>query len=292
MFLPLAQEFGFYGQLASEEVGAVMSNPPETWKAGADELKAMEETSGVKRALYLNRLGLLQEGAKEWNIAMRGLDDKQLLTAAEVANRASWYDRAIYAAERTRTQHDFNLRFPTPYRPEISASAKQHQLDEAWVYGIVRQESRFYSEAKSRVGAMGLMQLMPATARWVARQLGVRNFHFSDATTIDTNTSFGAYYLRHVLDDLGHPVLATAGYNAGPSRAKRWRDAKPLEGAIYIESIPLGETRDYVKKVMANATTYASILGLKWQSLKDRIGLIPARSGATDEEPDAETANP
>ncbi len=292
LFLPIAQEFGFYGQLASEEVGAVISNPPEIWKPSADELKAIEENVGVKRALYLNRLGLWQEGAKEWNVAMRGMDDKQLLTAAEVANRAHWYDRAIYSAERTQTLHDFNLRFLAPFRNELSAGAKQYRLDEAWVYGIVRQESRFYSEAKSRVGAMGLMQIMPATARWIAQRLGISNFRASDATTVDTNTAFGTYYMRHVLDDLGHPVLATAGYNAGPSRAKRWRDAKPLEGAIYIESIPLGETRDYVKKVMANATTYASILGLKWQSLKDRIGTIPARYETTDEELDSDTETP
>ena len=288
LFLPLAQEFGYYGQLASEEVGTLLTNLIDPWKPSADELKAVEDTSGVKRALYLNRLGLWQEGAKEWNVAVRRFDDKQLLTAAEIANRAGWYDRAIHAAERTQSLHDFALRYPTPFSNEISAGAKQNRLDEAWVYGIVRQESRFYSEAKSRVGAMGLMQLMPATARWIAQKLGVRNFHTSDATTVDTNTAFGTYYMRHVLDDLGHPILATAGYNAGPSRAKRWRDAKPLEGAIYIESIPLGETRDYVKKVMANATTYASILGLKWQSLKDRLGLIPASAAATEEEADVQ----
>jgi soluble lytic murein transglycosylase len=288
LFLTLAQEFGFYPQLASEEIGTVLSNPKEPWKPGADEIKAMEETHGVKRALYLNRLGLWREGAKEWNVAMRGLDDKQLLTAAEVANRARWYDRAIHAAERTQTLHDFSLRFPTPFRSEISAGAKQNRLDEAWVYGIVRQESRFYSEAKSRVGAMGLMQLMPATARWIAQRLGISNFRAGDAVTVDTNTAFGTYYMRHVLDDLGHAVLATAGYNAGPSRAKRWRDRKPLEGAIYTESIPLGETRDYVKKVMANATTYAGILGLKWQSLKDRLGTIAANTEAADVETDVD----
>ncbi len=284
LFVPLAQEFGFYGQLASDEVGTVLNNPKETWTPSADDLKATEESSSVKRALYLNRLGLWQDGAKEWNVAMRGFGDKQLLTAAEVANRAGWFDRAIHAAERTQTLHDFTLRYPTPFRKEIGAGAKQNRLDEAWVYGIVRQESRFYSAAKSRVGAMGLMQLMPATARWVAQKLGVKNFNTSHANTVDTNTTFGTYYLRHVLDDLGHPVLATAGYNGGPSRASRWRDVKPLEGAIYVESIPLSETRDYVKKVMANATIYAGILGLKWQSLKDRLGLIPGRSGATEED--------
>jgi soluble lytic murein transglycosylase len=292
LFLPLAQESGYYGQLASEEIGTVLSAPQEPWKPSAEELKAMEETSGIKRALYLNRLGLSSDGVREWNAAVRGQDDKQLLTAAEVANRAGWYDRAIHAAEKTQTLHDVTLRFPTPFRNEISAGAKQNRLDEAWVYGIVRQESRFYSEAKSRVGAMGLMQLMPATARWIAGKLGISDFHTNDATTVDTNTAFGTYYLRHVLDDLGHPVLATAGYNGGPSRAKRWRDAKPLEGAIYVESIPLSETRDYVKKVMSNATTYASILGLKWQSLKDRLGLIPGRSGATEDNVDAADESP
>lgn len=292
LFLALAQEFGYYGQLASEEVGTLLTNPTETWKPNADELKAMEESSGVKRALYLNRLGLWQDGSKEWNAAMRGLDDKQLLTAADIANRAGWYDRAIYAAERTQTLHDLTLRYPTPFRDALSAGAKLNRLDEAWVYGIVRQESRFYSEAKSRVGAMGLMQLMPATARWIAQKLGVSDFHTSDANTVDMNTAFGTYYLRHVLDDLGHPVLATAGYNGGPSRAARWRDAKPLEGAIYVESIPLSETRDYVKKVMANATTYAGILGLKWQSLKDRLGLIPSRSGEIEDGEIAEAEIP
>jgi soluble lytic murein transglycosylase len=289
LFLPLAQEFGYYGQLASEEAGTLLTNPKDPWKSSAEELKAVEEISGVKRALYLNRLGLWQDGAKEWNITVRRFDDKQLLSAAEVANRAGWYDRAIHAAERTQSLHDITLRYPTPFRSEISAGAKQNRLDEAWVYGIVRQESRFYSEAKSRVGAMGLMQLMPATARWIAQKLGVRNFRTSDATAIDTNTAFGTYYMRHVLDDLGHPVLTTAGYNAGPSRAKRWRDAKALEGAIYIESIPLGETRDYVKKVMANATIYSSILGLKWQSLKDRLGLIPGREAEAEEDAETQT---
>ena len=292
LFASLAHDAGFYGQLAADEGGAVMSNPTEVWKPGADEIKAMEDTIGVKRALYLNRLGLWQEGAKEWNAAMRGLDDKQLLSAAEVAHRAGWYDRAIYSAERTQTLHDFNLRFPTPYRHEISTGAKQNQLDEAWVYGLVRQESRFYAEAKSRVGAMGLMQLMPATARWIAQKLGVSKFRASDATTVDLNTAFGTYYLRHVLDDLGHPVLATAGYNGGPRRAQRWRDTKPLEGAIYIETIPLNETRDYVKKVMANATSYATILGQKWRSLKDRIGLIPARSAIVEDETISNTSTP
>ena len=292
LFLPLSQEFGYYGQLASEEIGEVINAAKDPWKASAEETKLMEEVPGIKRALYLNRLGLWQEGVKEWNYAVKNFDDPQLLTAATIANHAGWYDRAIHAAERTKSLHDLGLRFPTPFRTELASAAKQNRLDEAWVYGIVRQESRFYADAKSRVGAMGLMQLMPATARWIAQRLGITKFHAADANAVDTNTAFGTYYMRHVLDELGHPVLATAGYNGGPGRAARWRDTKPLEGAIYIESIPLSETRDYVKKVMANATTYAGILGLKWQSLKDRLGKIPARSSNGDDEVIAEPETP
>ena len=292
LFLPLAQEFGYYGQLASEEIGEVVNAAKDLWKASVEETKLVEEIPGIKRALYLNRLGLWQEGVKEWNYTVKNFDDQQLLTAAAIANRAGWYDRAIHAAERTKALHDLNLRFPTPFRTELASAAKQNRLDEAWVYGIVRQESRFYADAKSRVGAMGLMQLMPATARWIAQRLGITKFHAADANAVDTNTAFGTYYMRHVLDELGHPVVATAAYNGGPSRAARWRDTKPLEGAIYIESIPLSETRDYVKKVMANATTYAGILGLKWQSLKDRLGKIPARSSNADDEVVAEPENP
>ena len=292
LFLPLSQEFGYYGQLASEEVGEVMTAAKEPWQPNPETTKQVEDVSGIKRALYLNRVGLWQEGVKEWNFAVKSFDDQQLLTAATIANRANWYDRAIHAAEKTKSVHDMNLRFPTPFRSELTSAAKQNRLDEAWVYGIVRQESRFYADAKSRVGAMGLMQLMPATARWIAQRLGISKFNAADAGAVDTNAAFGTYYLRHVLDELGHPVMATAAYNGGPKRAARWRDIKTLEGAIYVESIPLNETRDYVKKVMANATTYAGILGLKWQSLKDRLGKIPARSSNVDDEVVAEPENP
>ena len=94
-----------------------------------------------------------------------------------------------------------------------------------------------------------------------------------------SNLSLGAYYLRHVLDDLGHPVLATAGYNAGPGRARRWRAETPLEGAIYAESIPFNETRDYVKKVMANAWFYARQMSPAKTSLKEMMGNVPGRGG-------------
>ena len=210
---------------------------------------------GLRRALELYRLGLRTEATQEWLWAIRRFDDRQLLAAAEVARRHEIYDRAINTADRTVGLHDFNLRYLAPYRDVLKARASQLDLDEAWVYGLIRQESRFIQDARSHAGASRLMQLMPGTARWVAQKLGLKNWRWSKVTDVDTNIGLGTYYLRHVLDTLdGHPVLASAAYNAGPNRARAWRPEAAMEGAIYAETIPFGETRDYVKRVMANTT--------------------------------------
>jgi soluble lytic murein transglycosylase len=159
----------------------------------------------------------------------------------------------------------------------------QLQLDEAWVYGLIRQESRFIPDVKSSAGAGGLMQLMPATARWVARKIGLKEWQGSQVTQVETNINLGTWYLKHVLDTLdNHPVLASAAYNAGPGRARAWRAEGPMEAAIYTESIPFNETRDYVKKVMSNASYYSQQFGHTLVSLKDRIGVIAPRSRAIE----------
>ena len=131
------------------------------------------------------------------------------------------------------------------------------------------------ADAKSRVGAMGLMQLMPATATWAAKRVSMDRFSLDRVIDVPVNLNLGSYYLRHVLDDLRHPVLATAGYNAGPGRARRWRALLPLEGAIYAESIPFTETRDYVKKVMTNTWFYAQQAGSTTKKLKEMMGIVP-----------------
>jgi soluble lytic murein transglycosylase len=278
---PLASEYHFYGQLALEEMGEQISTPPVTFKPSAADLRAMEHNASIRRALELYRLGLRVEAVREWVWAIRNFDDRQLLTAAEVARRNELYDRAINTADKTESLHDFTLRYLTPYRQVLRVRARQMNLDEAWVYGLIRQESRFITDARSRVGAGGLMQLMPDTAKWVARKMGLR--HIANVTSVDTNLSLGTYYLRHVLDSLdGQPVLASAAYNAGPGRARAWRPDTAIEGAIYAETIPFNETRDYVKKVMSNASYYGNVLSQQMQSLKERLGIIGPRQRATE----------
>jgi len=273
-FLRIAGQADFYGLLASEELGYVMGLPDVTHVPSEQEVAAAAEEPGLKRALELIRLGIRVEGVREWLFTIRSFDDARLLAAAELARRNGVYDRAIHTADRTSRLHNFTLRYPMPYQDVFRGYAATHGVDEAWVLAVVRQESRFNTDARSSAGAAGLMQVMPGTARYVAAKIGLRNYRPKAVTNLETNVTLGTGYLKLVMEQLGHPVLASAAYNAGPSRARRWRDDKPLEGAVYIESIPFSETRDYVKKVMANAVYYAAVLDRKPVPLKSRLGVI------------------
>lgn len=279
-FLRIAGQPNFYGLLAAEELGAMAGIPEPFHVASEAEVAAARTNPGLARALELYRLDLRSEATREWVFTIRGMDDAQLLAAAELARRAGIFDRAINTADRTAHQHNYKMRFLAPFKDVFKEHARIFGLEEAWVLGLVRQESRFIVNAKSSVGAKGLMQLMPATARWVAKRNGLRDFSSARVAEVPINVALGTGYLKLVLDDLGHPVLASAAYNAGPGRARRWRDTRPLEGAIYAETIPFNETRDYVKKVMANTMYYAQLLGGKLVALKDRLGQIPAKSSA------------
>jgi soluble lytic murein transglycosylase len=148
-------------------------------------------------------------------------------------------------------------------------------IDPAYVYGLIRQESRFIMDARSHVGASGLMQVMPATARWTAKKIGLVNFTADQINDRETNIAIGTGYLKLVLDDFaGSMPLAAAAYNAGPGRPRAWRNGAVVETAIWAENVPFAETRDYVKKVLSNTTNYAAILTGQPQSLKSRLGMV------------------
>ena len=273
----LAGERNFYGILSAEELGIATAPDWNGWKPQPADLDRLRAVPGLERALALYRLGYESEGFREWTWAVRGMEDRDLLAAAELARLASVPDRAINTANRTAQLHDLSQRFPIPHREAVSASARQWGIDEALMYSIIRQESRFMAGVRSRVGAQGLMQLMPATAKWVARQIPVQQYKVEMLGQPAVNVQMGTYYFSRVLSDLGHPLLATAAYNAGPGRAKRWRDARPLDGAIYTETIPFNETRDYVKQVFTNAWFYGHRLTGQLPSLRQMVGTIPGR---------------
>ena len=281
LFAKLSTERHFYGWLAQDELEGAVSAPLNTYKVTDADVAEIANAAGFQRAEALQRVDLKGEAKSEWALATKDFDDKQLLAAAEFAQRSKWFDLAIITADKTTETHDFTLRYPTPYRDLMKDAAANNDVDEAWVYGITRQESRFMHYAKSGVGAAGLMQLMPATAKWAAGRAGISGYHNGMIHQLDTNIALGTYYMAYTKQLMnGQETMATAAYNAGPSRAKKWAATLPLEGAIYAETIPFSETRLYVQKVMANAHLYATRLGLKAISLKQRLGIVPSRYAA------------
>ncbi len=260
MLAGIASPLSFYGQLALDALGQPPLLPVRPAAPSAEERDAALAHAGLSRALRLIELGLRSEGVREWNFSLRGMDDRALLAAAQRACDREVWDRCINTSERTRSEIDLVQRFPTPMRREVLAAAREGGVDPAFVYGLIRQESRFIMDARSVVGASGLMQLMPATARWTARKIGL-DYTPDLINDRDTNLKLGTAYLKLVLDDFGGAQpLAAAAYNAGPGRPRRWREGPVLDAAVWTENIPINETRDYVKKVLANAALYSAIL--------------------------------
>ena len=281
LFDRISGQPNFYGNLADDELERPIMTPPKAAVPTREELAQVNANPGVQRTLAFFRMNQRFEGTKEWGWALRGMSDRQLLAASDIAHRAGIYDRAIAAADRTKNEHDYSLRYLAPFGDQVRSAAKDQSLDDAWVYGLMRQESRFITNAKSTVGASGLMQLMPATAKWVAKKIGLKDYNHANVNNTETNVLLGTTYMRLVMESLdNHPVLASAAYNAGPGRAQKWRASRPLEGAIYAETIPFNETRDYVKKVMSNSVYYSALFDGKPQTMKSRLGMIAPRTGA------------
>lgn len=271
----------FYALMATEALGGKVNTQSNVKRASeAEQLRAAQDGK-IARAMTLyqssvsaNDRTMRGVAQQQWRYAVRDLNEPSLLAAAAMAQKQGFNEMAIYAADRTNNLIDYNIRYMSPYRDITSRYAAQVGIDPAWAYGLIRQESRFMIGARSHVGASGLMQLMPATAREVERKIGSSSVGLDD---IEHNIKLGTWYLADVRNSSGSETMATAGYNAGPGRARQWRANTPLEGAIYAETIPFNETRDYVKKVMANATYYASLFNEPKQSLTQRIGTVPAK---------------
>jgi len=284
---------GFYEQLALEELGQKITLPTRPIQPTSAEMEAAKANPSLQRAYHAIRIGMRSEGVREWNYAAglvdaqgkRGrMNEREKNAVAQWACELEIWDRCISSSERTQ-QFDVNHRYPMPYREEVLSRTRDINLETAFVYGLIRQESRFIINAKSVVGASGLMQVMPRTAKWTAKKLGMKNFQVDQLNQRDTNIAIGTGYLKLVLDNFhGSMPMAAAAYNAGPSRPRKWRNGPQLEGAIWAECIPFNETRDYVKKVMSNTTMYAAVISGEPQSLKARLGKVGPRD--KDEPPE------
>ncbi len=280
----IASVRGFYEQLALEELGQSITVPPRPAALTSEEKDKAQRNPSLLRAAHAISIGLRGDGVREWNYATNlatpgGMNERELLAAAQLAcDRAIW-DRCINTSDRTRIDADFAQRFPTPFKEAVLKRSREIGLDPAYVYGLIRQESRFIMDARSGVGASGLMQIMPATARETARYIGMAGFTADQINDRDTNIIIGTAYLKRALDDFGGSMaMAAAAYNAGPGRPRTWRNGPVLEAAIWAENVPFAETRDYVKKVLSNTTNYAAMLTGQPQSLKARLGTVGPRA--------------
>ena len=323
LFESIAGVRGFYEQLALEELGRKITVPERPAPLTAQEKDSARQNPGLKRALLAIAIGLRPEGVREWNYSTNlhttahpesaatkqaayvagsavgsaagsatgsapatfaGMTDRELLAAAQLACEREVWDRCINTSERTRAVIDLEQRFPMPHQKSVVKRSGEINLDPAYVYGLIRQESRFVTDARSGVGASGLMQVMPATARWTAKKIGLTNYTADQINDRDTNIAIGTGYLKLVLDDFGGSMpMAAAAYNAGPGRPRAWRNGPQLEAAMWAENVPFAETRDYVKKVLSNTTNYAALLTGQPQSLKKRLGMVgPREGGVTD----------
>jgi soluble lytic murein transglycosylase len=276
-FEKLAGQYHFYAQLSIEELGHLITVPAKIIINENDTKAIAPHLPAFIKAAKLYDMNLRTEGNREWNWELRGMTDRELLATAEYGKKINLLDRTVNTADRTKSEHNFSLRYPTPYYEKLQPITKQIHLDINWVYGLIRQESRFIMVAKSSVGASGLMQVMPSTAQYVAKKIGMTDYSNAKLSEIQTNLTLGSNYMNMVLNDMdGSWGMASGAYNAGPGRPKQWRQTltKPVSMEIFAETIPFNETRTYVKNVLSNANYYEILSTGKPQSLREKLGTV------------------
>ena len=271
----LANEQDYYGFLAADQIDATYQIENRAPAFTQAEQSALLANTPLMKVYEFYQVGMPKNGWREWQHTIEQLSPRQQELAATIASQWGWHSKAFKTAAQAGAYQNLSVRFPLPFRENLEEGANAQALNPAWVYGIVRQESAFQQHARSRAGALGLMQLMPATGRHVARKLGIRLSSRQDMLDIDTNIMLGTAYLREVLDRFdGNYVLATAAYNAGPSRAQKWSQAYTcLPADIWIELIPFKETRKYVKRVLFYTAIFEERLGREVRPL--RVALAP-----------------
>jgi len=272
----LSDKSSYYGFLAADKLKREYRIEQEdAASAELDEDSFLNANPHMLRARELFYLDRLVDAKREWFQALRYLDQDQIKQAATLASKWQWHDSAIRTVAKTPHRNDFSLRFPMPYKRQVLESAQARELDPSLIYGVMRRESLFDPLARSSVGALGLMQLMPSTARLVARSLGMKRPRKSDILRVDNNIRFGTQYLRTVMNRFDNNVaLAAAAYNAGPRNVKRWLPKNSVMSAdLWVETVPFGETRNYVQAVLAYSTVFDKSLG-KNTLMSSRMGDI------------------
>ena len=276
-FAGAARQRSLWGLLAADRLGLPYNLDSRPVAAEPERLRRLAATPALARIRELRHLGRDADMRREWRTLTRDLDAADLQAAATLAASLDWHDQAILTLARTDYWDDLELRFPLAYRELVEDQAWQTGLPEDWIYGVIRQESIFNPSVASEAGALGLMQLLPGTAKELATEAGDpapgRGALLEPATNID----LGSRYLARMRDRFGHAALATAAYNAGPNRVARWLPTDHCtEADLWIATIPYAETRGYVERVLAYRIIYQRRLGLEPLRLSELLPPVPA----------------
>lgn len=279
LYATIAGERSFYGFLAAERINRPYRIAHRPIAHDERAIAAVAAQPTVRRAAELYALGRIIDARREWEHALRDLDNRGRELAAVIADRWGWHDRAIISAARAESWDDINLRFPIDHASLVSREAKRHEISPALAFAVIRQESAFMADVRSRAGALGLMQIMPSTARTIAPKAKVRYRGASALLDPAQNIRLGTWYLRDNLDLFGsHPALAAAAYNAGRNRVMTWLpETGEMAADAWIETIPFNETREYVKRVLSYRVLYEVRLGLPVTSLRELLAPIAPR---------------
>lgn len=279
LYRSIADRQEYYAFLAQDRLGQQyeLDNQPI---ARNDAWSVTERSAGVERAFELYRLDRITEARREWRTAVQELDDTGLKQAGVLAAELGWHDRAIFALAQAGHFRDLGIRYPLEHEAAVLRYAASEAVSPALVFAVIRQESAFMKDARSRAGALGLMQIMPATGRHVARSMGQTLNGTTALLDPQLNLHFGTTYLREQLaDHQDHPVLALAAYNAGPHRVAQWRPRYHwVDADIWAEIVPFAETRRYIRRTLAHMVIYENRLGIEPTPLSERMAPIAPRA--------------
>jgi soluble lytic murein transglycosylase len=261
LYAPVAKERDFYGFLSADRIQAPYKLNHQPLNLPPKVMQKVRNTAGIRRALEFHARGQIVDGRREWYHVSRLFDRDELVAQAQLAYEKGWYFPAIRTISQAQYWDDLDIRFPMAHRGTLVKAARAREIHPSWAFAITRQESAFMADARSHVGATGLMQLMPATAKETARRFGIPLSSTQQVLNPDVNIQLGTAYLSQIYNQFnGNRVLASAAYNAGPGRVRQWlRNAEHLSFDVWVENIPFDETRQYVQNVL----TYSVIYGQK-----------------------------
>lgn len=280
VFRALATERSYYGFLAADELDQPYAFGSSRFTADEQAIARLAARPELVRARELFLVGLDGRGRSEWDAVIRYVGAEEKMQAAILAHRWGWHSRAIAAAASVGEYDDLSLRYPLPYDRTFRRYAADASISPTWAYGVARSESLFMRDVRSSAGAIGLMQLMPATGRDVAKEIQLPYSGLDTLTDADSNIRLGTSYLGQMAERYGgNQVLATAAYNAGPHRVDAWLPEKgSIDARIWIENIPFNETRGYVRRVLAADTIFHWRMTGETRRLSDELMLVRAVS--------------